>query len=433
MRIKLIAFGCSNNQAESEIMAGLLKEAGYEIVDAKADLTIVSMCNVKGPSFNKGLRAAKDAKGKVIISGCIPFSQIAKISKEIPRASIVSTHNICSIKNAVERLAKGERVELVGKKHSENLLSEAKGDFERKRENVCMPRIRKNKVIGIVPISSGCMGECSYCAVKAIKGELASYPVESIVKETEQCVKEGCKEIWLTAQDTGCYGTDIGKSLPELLNAVLTVPGDFKVRLGMANPNFVYGCVDEMVGIYKNPKMFRFMHIPVQSGSDNVLKKMNRHYTCAQFVEIVGKLRKAIPDITISTDIIVGFPEESDADFNESLDVIEKTKPSVLNLNRYWPMPETKAALMKQFRSEVLRERCSIMLKAFQRMALDEKKKAVGKELMVLIDDKVKGDSYIGRTDCYTPVGVKGKLVLGQMVRVKIVKATSNYLNGEKM
>ncbi|MBU2637780.1 MAG: tRNA (N(6)-L-threonylcarbamoyladenosine(37)-C(2))-methylthiotransferase [Nanoarchaeota archaeon] len=413
MRIKLIAFGCSNNLAESEIMAGLLKEAGHEIVDSNEDIAIISVCNVKGPSFNKGMNAAKKAKERVILAGCIPSYMIEKIRKELPSASIVSTHNIALVCSAVEKLLNGERIEVIEKKA-----------VKKPR----MPRIRKNKAIGIVPISTGCLGACSYCSVKAIKGDLLSYAVDDIVSEVEECVKEGCKEIWLTAQDTGCYGMDIGSDLPSLLKAVCGIDGNFKVRLGMANPQFVKKYLKELVSCFKNEKMFRFLHIPIQAGSNNVLKDMNRKYTANEFVSIVEGIRKELPDITISTDIIVGFPYETGKDFRQSIAIIKQVKPSVLNLNRYWAMPETKAGLMKQLRSEVLRERCDAMLEVFQKLSLEEKKKAVGREVLVLIDEKGKDNSYLGRTGSYVPVAVKGKFELGQRVLVKIKKANHNYL-----
>ncbi|MDD4878133.1 MAG: tRNA (N(6)-L-threonylcarbamoyladenosine(37)-C(2))-methylthiotransferase [Candidatus Nanoarchaeia archaeon] len=412
-RIKLIAFGCSNNLAESEIMAGLLKEAGHDIVDSNEDIAIISICNVKGPSFNKGLNAARKAKEKVIFAGCVPSYQLPKIRKEFPSASVVSTHNIALICGAVEELLKGKRNEIIEKKAE---------------KKICLPRIRKNKAIGILPVSTGCLGQCSYCAVKAIKGELISYPAEDIVKEVENAVKEGCREIWITAQDTGCYGMDIGSDLPSLLSKVLEVKGEFKVRLGMANPGFVKEYANELIKVFKNEKMFRFLHIPIQSGSSKVLNEMNRHYTAGEIILIVEKFRKAIPDIAIATDIIVGFPSETEKDFLESVKIIKKIKPSVMNLNRYWAMPFTKAGEMKQLRSEVLSDRCSRMLKVFRKIALDEKKKAVGKEMNILIDGKRENNVCLGRTDSYALVVAKGKFSLGQKANVKIKKATANYL-----
>lgn len=415
MRIRLIAFGCSNNIAESEIMAGLLKEQGHSIVESGEELSIISICSVKGPSFNKGVKEAKKAKGKVIFSGCIPEYKLEKLRKDFPSASIVSTRSIAMICSAAEEISKGNRVEIIEQKSEKKL---------------CMPRVRKNKAIGIIPISSGCLGQCSYCAVKAIKGNLVSYPIEDIVKEAKQCIKEGCREIWLTAQDTGCYGLDIGSDLPSLLKKVCEVEGDFKIRLGMANPRFVKQFADGLIECYKNPKMFRFLHIPLQSGSNKVLNDMNRQYTAEEFISLVDKFREAIPDITISTDIIVGYPSETQADFEESISVIEKVKPEVLNLNRYWAMPGTIGAKMKQLKSEVLKDRSLNMLKVFKGIAFENNQKAVGKTFDVLVDEIGKDNSFMARTDSYRPVAVKGKYTLGQRINVKIKKANANYLQG---
>ncbi|MFA5887743.1 MAG: tRNA (N(6)-L-threonylcarbamoyladenosine(37)-C(2))-methylthiotransferase [Candidatus Nanoarchaeia archaeon] len=417
-KIKLIAFGCSNNQAESEIMAGLLRDAGHEIVDSKEDIAIIGICNVKGPSFNKGIKAAKEAKGKVILAGCIPDYQLMKIRKEFPKASIVSTHNIAQICSAVEGLKKEKRIELVEKKNTTKLL---------------MPRARINSTTGIIPISTGCMGDCAYCSVKAIKGQLVSYPIEDILKEARQCIKENCKEIWITAQDTGCYGIDIGKTLPQLLNEIIKLDGDFKIRLGMANPQFVAKYLKEIIEIMNNPKMFCFLHIPIQAGSDKILKDMNRKYTSKEFVDIITKLKKEVRDICIATDIIVGYPTETEDDFLESMRIIEEIKPDVLYINRFWQMLNTKAASLKQLRSEILKERSLRMFKLFRPMALENNKKEIGKEMEILIDEKAKGSLWGGRNSSYRLVSIKGKYKLGERIKVKIKSATSNYLVGEEI
>ena len=244
----------------------------------------------KNASFNKGIKEAKKSKGKIILAGCIPEYQLPKIRKEFPKASIVSTHNIAEICAAVE---KKERVELVEKKNTTKLL---------------MPRVRINNTTGIIPISTGCMGECAYCSVKAIKGQLVSYPMEDILKEARQCIKENCKEIWITAQDTGCYGIDIGKTLPQLLNEILNLDGDFKIRLGMANPQFIKKYLKEIIEIMNNPRMFRFLHIPIQAGNDKVLKDMNREYTSKEFVDIINKLKKKSRIFALQLTLLLAIP-----------------------------------------------------------------------------------------------------------------------------
>lgn len=413
MRVKLVTFGCSNNLAESEIMCGLLRKAGYEIVETGEDVRIVNVCSVKGPSLNKGLKEAKASKAPVVVAGCIPAESIKAIKKVRDDLSLLSTHNFDKIADIVDKTSKGLFVDVLEKG---------------KKVKVCLPKIRKNPIVNIVPISSGCKGECTYCSVRPIKGKLFSYDEALIIEEATNSVAEGCKEIWLTAQDTGAYGLDIGSSLPKLLKKILSLDGDFKVRLGMANPNFIFRYLDEMVELLKHPKMFKFLHIPVQAGSDRVLWMMKRPYNSSQYRKIVAKLKEAHPDLTVSTDIIVGFPTESQEEFMESVKLITDTKPGVLNLSKYWPRPGTEAAALKLIEGDTMKERSAKIKEAFDEAALENNKKWIGWEGDVLIDEEGKNKTFIGRNYAYKPVIVKGKLKIGDSVKVKIKKATTHDL-----
>ncbi len=413
MKVKIITFGCSNNLAESEIMCGLLERAGHKIVDSGEDVRIVNVCSVKGPSLNKGLKEVKASKVPVVVAGCIPAESIEAIKKARSDLSLLSTHNFDRIVEIAEKTSKGLYVEVMEKG---------------KKIKVCLPKIRKNPIVNIVPIASGCKGECTYCSVRPIKGKLFSYEESLIVEEVRNSVAEGCREIWLTAQDTGAYGLDIGSSLPKLLKKVLSLDGDFKVRLGMANPNFIHRYLDEMIEIFKHPKMFRFLHIPVQSGSDRILWMMKRPYNSAQYRKIVSKLKEAYPDIAISTDIIAGFPTETEEEFMESVKLILDTKPDVLNLSKYWLRPGTEAAALKPIDGATMKLRSAIIKEAFDEAALENNKRWIGWEGEILIDEEGKNNTFIGRNCAYKPVIVKGKLKIGDTARVKIKKATTHDL-----
>ncbi|MBU4501445.1 MAG: radical SAM protein, partial [Nanoarchaeota archaeon] len=184
--------------------------------------------------------------------------------------------------------------------------------------------------------------------VKQARGDLKSYKPKDIIKEVKKAVKESCKNIHLTAQDTGCWGMDTKEKLSNLLNEVCKLLGDFEVRLGMANPNHIIKNLEELIKAYKNPKMKKFLHIPVQSGSNKVLKDMKRKYTVQQFNKIVKKFRKEIPEIHIATDVILGFPTETKSDFKKTFNLIKEIKPEVLNISRYGIRQGTEAAKMKQ-------------------------------------------------------------------------------------
>lgn len=417
-KIKIITFGCSNNFAEAEIMAGLLQEQGHHIVEEKEDITIVNLCTVKGPSLNKGIKAAKASKGKLIFAGCIPKNAVEKLRKVNKEASLISTHNLERITEAVDAALKGERIELLQ---------------ESKKIKLCFPRKRKNKVIAIIPIASGCVSSCSYCAVKGIKGQLFSFPPEKIIEEVEQSLKDGCREIWITAQDTGCYGLDIDTNLHSLLKQILEIEGGFFIRLGMANPYFIHKYLRELIEVFKNKNLFKFLHIPLQSGSDKILKDMGRKYSAKEFIEIVESFRKEIPEITISTDVIVGFPTETKEDFQDSIHTIKKIKPDILNLNRFWSMPGTKAAKLKQLPTEVLKERSLEMLKVFEPIALAQNRRWIGWKGKAIVDEIGKYNSFVARNLSYKPIIIKGSFEIGDEILLEIKQATEHDLRASRL
>jgi MiaB-like tRNA modifying enzyme len=415
MKARFVTFGCSNNVAESEMMAGLLKKAGFRIVDSKEDLLVVNVCSVKGPSLNKGLKELRKAKTPVVVAGCIPKESVGIIKDIAPNASLIDTHNIKSIVEAAMLTLQGKPMELLGR------TSEVKCQI---------PRMRFNPVVGILPIRSGCTSSCAYCATRLIKGDLVSYPVDSLVRELRSFVENGCREIWVTAQDTGNYGSEISSSLPKLLDKLLRVKGDFYIRLGMANPNFVLKHLDDLSSLLNNPKMFRFVHIPVQSGSDRILKLMGRKYSVDDFLKIVETLRRMVPAITISTDIIVGFPTETKADFKKSVDLIKKVRPDILNISRFWAHPNIAAAKMKQVSTNEMKVRSSSLKKVFDRIALANNKLWLGWKGDVLIDEIGKHGASIGRNFAYKPVVLKKKHKLGELVKTGIKRVTVHDLRG---
>ncbi|RME54974.1 tRNA (N(6)-L-threonylcarbamoyladenosine(37)-C(2))-methylthiotransferase [Candidatus Woesearchaeota archaeon] len=413
MKIKIITFGCSNNLAEAEVMAGLLKSAGHEIVENGEDLRVVNVCSVKGPSLNKGLKEVRSSPVPVIVTGCIPKEEVDNIKSIRHDISLLSTHNIEKIVDVAEYLFDGITTINVEKKNM---------------NKVCLPKLRKNSMISVVPISSGCYGSCSYCSVKLIKGDLFSYDKELVVKEVKDSLNEGCKEIWLTSQDNGAYGLDKNSSLPELLNEILKIKKDFKVRLGMTNPQYVCKYLNEFIEIFRDEKMFKFLHMPLQSGSNRVLKDMNRPYKVEDYLKAVKMLKQHHPMLTVSTDIIVGYPIETEEDFNLSLHVIKDSKPDVLNLTRYWPRPNTPAAKYKMLDGTLVKQRVQRALEIFKEIALKNNLGWVGWSGDVLIDEAGKNGTFIGRNFAYKPVIVKGDYELGQKVKVKIKKVTAYEL-----
>ena len=233
-------------------------------------------------------------------------------------------------------------------------------------------------------------------------------------------------------QDNAAYGLDCRTNLIELLKKICSIKGNFYIRIGMMDPDNVLNILDELIEMYKNPKIFKFLHIPLQSGSDRILKLMNRKYKTEDFKKIIMKFKGEIPDITISTDIICGFPGETAKDFNLSLKLIAWLKPDVLNISRYW---KRKGTLAAEFPNQVLgrdiKARSTAMTKLFSSIAPKRNKSWLGWSGKILIDEKGKPGSWIGRSFTYKPVVIKSDSNLaGQKLKVKITEAKPNYLIG---
>jgi threonylcarbamoyladenosine tRNA methylthiotransferase CDKAL1 len=175
-----------------------------------------------------------------------------------------------------------------------------------------MPKIRKNNLVEIIPLSTGCLGSCTYCKTRHARGKLGSYDPNAIVERAKQAIEEGVMEIWLTSEDTGAYGRDINTNLPDLLRSIVAVmPDHCMLRLGMTNPPYILEHLRAIGDIMKHPRVYQFLHVPVQSGSNEVLDKMNREYTVEEFNEVCDYLTGEMPNMTLATDIICGFPLET--------------------------------------------------------------------------------------------------------------------------
>lgn len=410
--------GCSLNQSDSEVMAGILKKAGFSIAKTpkESDLIIFNSCIVKKPTenaFYKKLEEFKQLNKQIIIAGCIPQVK----PKKLRDFSLIGTNQINNIVEVVEETINGNVVKLLTQENNPRLN---------------LPKIRKNSIIEIIPVCRGCLGSpCSYCAVKRARGHLFSYSKDAIIKQAKEALNDGIKEIWLTAQDTGAYGKDIAYSLPKLLKDVVKIPGDFFVRVGMMNPNHVLEFLDELIDIYKHDKIFKFLHMPVQSGNDDVLKLMKRKYFVSDFKSIISSFRQEIPEITISTDIICGFPTETEQQFQDSVNLIKDIKPDVLNISRFWPRPFTEAEKMEQLSGEETKKRSRMLTSTFEWAAFEKNKKWRGWTGSVLIDEKGKNNTWVGRNFAYKPVIIESaENLFGKKLNVKIINITKHDLRG---
>jgi MiaB-like tRNA modifying enzyme len=417
--------GCTANLVESQSMMGLLSEAGFKLVDDPeyAEVNIVNICTVKGNAVP--LKEIKDLtahypNSKMVVTGCITRDIIRHIREINENVSLVNTHNIHRIVDAVEESLQGNVLEAL---------------TQERPLKVSLPKIKTNKVVGIVPIASGCADHCAYCSVKLIKGDIFSYPESHIVKEVEKAVAEGCKEIWLTSQDNGTYGLDKdGRKLHVLLNTILKeVQGDYKVRLGMLNPRHVLPILDDLIQIFQDERMFKFLHIPAESGNNEILGKMHRKYNVHDYKQIVETFRRYVPNITIASDLIVGFPTETELQFQDSLHLLQDVKFDVLNIARYSPRPGTLGARMEgSISSNVKKERSKEVTELFERIAFEQNRKWIGWEGKIILDEKGKDGTLLGRNYAYKQVVLpRAEYKLGDELYVKILYATTYDLRGK--
>jgi len=402
-------------------MAGLLTQATFDIVDTieNADIVIFNTCTVKNPSESAFFRELEKIKIEhpykvIVIAGCIAQSDPTHpILKDYCLIGTRQTHRIVEVveealnDNVVHMLEKGEMPPL-------NL-----------------PKLRKNPIVGIIQINLGCLGACTFCKTKSARFTLKSYPIEDIVKEAKMALSEGVKEIWLTSQDTFCYGFDIGTNIVELLEAIVQIPGDFKIRIGMGNPDHIPKIKNGLIEIFKHPRIFRFLHLPLQSGNNQVLKDMKRAYTTEEFDAIIADFKKAIPDLNIMTDIIVGYPTETEEQFFETLSSIRKHSFDSINISRFWPRPGTPAAELTPLSGDVVKHRSTVLTDIFHNISTLQNEKWLGWKGKILIDEKGRDGQWIGRNYAYKPIILEGEFTLGDKVNVEIVKTEKFALRGK--
>jgi len=419
------SYGCSANHNSTEIMKGLVKSAGLNITTNinYADLIVINSCIVKEPTEEKIRRQVQDLlkeRKKVILAGCMP--NLRKKSFIQNNLYMLDTSHIKDITNIIIDI-------------KNNTYDQEKYLKKRNEIKLGLPKIPQEKIISITQISEGCLGECSFCITKLAKGKLFSYPQENIIESIKRDISAGCKEVWITSQDNSAYGKDLGGYLlPELIQEILELPGKFFVRIGMMNPDNVLKILDELIKIYKRPKMFKFLHIPIQSGSNNILKAMKRKYTKEDVLRIIDKFKKEIPDITIATDIIVGFPGETEKDWQETIDILNKINPEILNKSNYGIRPGTEAEKLnsKEISAEIMKSRAIELSDLHLNICNKIQNKFIGKTFEVLIDKKGFENTWIGRNNCYKLFAVPSdKNLIGKIVKVKVKKTTPHYLIGE--
>eukprot|EP01064_Diplonema_japonicum_P008004 TRINITY_DN15572_c0_g1_i1.p1 TRINITY_DN15572_c0_g1~~TRINITY_DN15572_c0_g1_i1.p1 ORF type:complete len:530 (+),score=91.87 TRINITY_DN15572_c0_g1_i1:51-1592(+) len=393
-RVYLKTYGCSHNNSDSEYMAGLLVKEGYGVTEDfdAADVYLINSCTVKNPSeehFVNEMQKSRKTGKPTIVSGCVPAGDPK--NSHFSDVSVIGVQQIHRVVEVVKEAVKGNKVQMTNSGKKEGLPSLAHA------------KIRRNEWVEIIPINAGCLNKCTYCKTKHARGDLMSYPEEEICDRVKQVISEGVKEIRLTSEDSGAYGKDIGTNIVNLLRKVVElVPEGVMLRLGMTNPPYILEHIHDICEILNHERVYAFLHVPVQAACNDVLQVMNREYTCEDFEMICDTLLEKVPGMLIATDIICGFPSESEESFQKTLRLCQKYQFPSLYISQFYPRVGTPAAAMKQLITQVKKDRSRRLTQVF--------------------------DSYSGHTASI--VGTTQKVWITELAhdRVNLVGHTKNYI-----
>lgn len=410
MRYFVESYGCTMNYGEGRQLAERMEAMGHEPVDSAddADIVILNTCTVVEATEKKMIKRMGElrrAGKKVIVTGCMAKAQPNRIMIRLPDSVILPPDRYDEFDSVVrENYGCGEYT--------------AEPDYGSS---------------GIIPIAQGCLGNCSYCITRIARGKLSSFPEKEILQRFETMVNNGVREILVTAQDTACYGRDNGTDLAELIGKMLRTDGDYRIRIGMMNPNGLEPILDRLLEAIDDPRVYKFFHIPVQSGSDDVLGNMRRHYTVERFMDTVGRIRCRYPDVSIATDMIVGFPGETDGDFEKSLNLMRELRADTVNITRFSARPGTDAASMEQIHGRISAERSAKMTEVKNEVEYDVNSALIGKRFRVLVTENGKEGTVITRTENYRPIAIEGNILLGEFLDAEVTGCASTYLVGKRL
>lgn len=439
LTIYLESLGCSKNLIDAEIMLGLLNNYGYKLTTKKeiADIIIVNTCGfidaAKEESVNTILEMATLKKHNLkllIVSGCLGERYAGELLEEIPEVdAIVGTGNYDEIINVINETLLGNKTVKIG--NIDKVYNES------------LSRILTTPTFSAyVKISDGCDNFCTYCIIPKLRGKYRSRKIEGIIKEVEMLAEKGVKEIILIAQDTSRYGLDLYNKymLPDLLKKLNEIDGIQWIRLLYCYPEMI---TDELIQTIANQdKICKYIDIPIQHCSDEILKKMNRKTSKRNLIELINKLRKKIPNIVIRTSLIVGFPGENEEHFSELMDFVRNIRFDRLGVFTYSKEENTPAAKMTDQVPESIKiERQQLIMQMQQQISLDKNREKIGSIIDVLIEEKIEeANEYLGRTSGDAPeidglVYVESELQIkpGDIVPVKIRDALEYDLIGEKI
>ena len=438
MKILFISLGCDKNLVDTEVMLGLLASRGYEMTDdeTQADIIVINTCcfihDAKEESIQNILEMAeykKTGQAKaLIVTGCLAERYRQEIIDEIPEVDeVLGTTAYDQILDAVDAALAG--------RHSV-VISDL--------DALPMPETKRLVTTGghfaYLKIAEGCDKHCTYCIIPKIRGNFRSVPMERLVKEAEELAEQGVKELILVAQETTLYGKDLygEKSLHRLIKELCKISGIRWIRILYCYPEEI---TDELIQVIKEePKVCHYLDLPIQHANDAVLRRMGRRASKEELVNIIGKLRREIPDICLRTTLITGFPGETQAQHEELMDFVDEMEFDRLGVFTYSPEEDTPAAVMPdQIDEEVKKERQAELMELQQDIVFENARNMTGREVLVMVEGKVADENaYVGRTYRDAPnvdglifINTDEELISGDFVRVKVTGASEYDLIGE--
>ncbi len=406
MRVSVEAYGCAANQGDAAIARGILEEQGHEIVEdaAASDVVVVFTCCVIQRTEQRMLSRLRELSNQdveIVVAGCMSAVYRDQITAVAPHATLMGPREVHRIGVALDGVAMS-------------------GDKAR------LPRR-----VGLrldIPIADGCRYSCSYCVTRLARGRLTSYDEDALVATARRTLQQGCRELRLTCQDTAAYGMDTGGSLRSLVRRVASLPGDFRIRVGMMHPLSVMqrpGVLD----VFEHEPVYDFLHLPLQSGSSEVLRRMRRGYDTWDVLDIVARARKRYPGISISTDVIVAFPGETEQDFEETCAALQQLQPDVVNVTRFSARPGTPAADMEHPSTALAKERSRHLSTLARKVMRERMEQQVGSTCTALLLEQ-RDDGVAAKTDGYRSVYLSSGTV-GTLQRVRITGVEGNHLCGD--
>ncbi len=405
-------FGCTLNSYDSNLMDQILNENGYEKVKSieNADVAIINTCGVKDATEKRIINLLQNIKKPLVVAGCIATGNKKLVRKFCPNAVIVYTNSVQHICSAMEDALRGKTTEYINGNGKASLSYEPRG------------------VVYNIGVSEGCASNCAYCFTKLARPGLKSMRIGEIINRILRADERGVKEIRLTAQDMGAYGIERGINTAQLLSKIAKLKIKPKIRVGMMNPRHLINMMEVIDIIRENDMFYNFYHIPQQSGSDKVLKCMNRGNDVDQFLGIIKEIRKD-RYANIMTDVIVGHPEEEEDDFKQTVELIKRAMPDTTNISKFSARPGTAAAKMEQIDREIVNARSTEISKLCDSISRKRNEMWIGKTCSVVVLEKLRGSA--GRNDYYKQAIIdEDDMQIGSENNVKIEEAGIAYIKG---